>query len=129
MEVLMTANHIGPFDGIVPQQEAPVRLAALRLQARPVFVSQLQRGTVVDWRQSAPQKALALQRQFFSRLVAGIKPAGALQRFHRQIIAVQPVGLAGGGGPLPSPPRPGLLPPRGGTPPRPPPHGIVPPPQ
>ena len=95
MEVLMTAHQIVPFNGIVPQQEPPVRFAPLRLQARPVVVGQLQRGAIVDRRQAAPQQALALQRQLFRRLVAGIKPAIALQRFLRQFVAVEPVGLAG----------------------------------
>ena len=72
-----------------------MRFAPLRLQARPVVVGQLQRGAIVDRRQPAPQQALALQGQLFRRLVAGIKPAIALQHFLRQVVAVEPVGLAG----------------------------------
>ena len=95
MEVLMTAHQIVPFDRIMPQQETPVRFAALRLQARAVVVGQLQRGAIVDRRQAASQQALALQGQLFRRLVAGIKSAIALERFLRQFVAVKPVGLAG----------------------------------
>ncbi len=75
VDMLGAAHQVDPGDGLALEQEAPVRPAALALEAGALGRRQRQRGPVIDRRLAALQLALALQRQLLRGLVAGIEPA------------------------------------------------------
>ncbi len=87
-------HQVVPADLARLEQEAPMRLAAFRLEGRLLFGRQLQRRPVVDRRQAAGELALAAPVELVCRLVAGIKAPGGLQALRRRVIDRQALGLA-----------------------------------
>ena len=85
----IAAHHVGPTDLGIVQAETPVRATARRLEFALLFVGQFQRCAVIDRGAACRQLGLALERQLFGRLEAGIGAAGIGKLFQRRIIAVE----------------------------------------
>ena len=67
-----------------------MRTASCRLMLGLLFIRQLQRRAVIDRRPPGRQLRLALQRQLFGRLVAGLSPASIGKLLQRRVILVKP---------------------------------------
>ena len=81
-----TAHEVGPLDDAVIEQETPVRPATLGLKRRALLLAQRERRAVVDRRQPARGLSLAPPIEFVLGLVAGVEPAGGLERFDRGVV-------------------------------------------
>ena len=91
----LAAHQIGPGDAARLEQEAPMRLAALGLQLRPILRRELQRGAVIDRRQAARELALAAAVELVGGLVAGIEPPGRAQALGGRVVDRQPLATGG----------------------------------
>ena len=91
--MLRPADEVVPLDRAIVELEAPMWLATFGLERRAILRCQLERGAVIDGRQSARQLPLAPAVQLIGRLVAGIEPAYRLELLGCRIIAVRPFRL------------------------------------
>ena len=90
-ELLRPAHAVHPGNRLVMvKQEAPVRRLARRCPGRMVGFGQGQGGAVIDRRQAAPQRHLALEVQFLRAFIAAIDPARGLQPLEGFLVQRQP---------------------------------------
>ncbi len=94
IDMAVAADQIVPAHDFGLQPEAPVRLAARRLQRRAFGFGQAQGRAIVNRRRAARDLQAALALQLVRRLVAGIEPPGLLQPFRGGLIEREPLRLA-----------------------------------
>ncbi len=95
IEMLGPAHKVIPFDHrIMVEPEAPMRRDPVRLQCGTLGVGQLERGTVVDRRQTASSQDLALEIELLRTLIGRIDPPRRAQIVEASFVESEPVRLA-----------------------------------
>src|SRR5690606_12552913 len=94
IEVLRPADAILPFDRpLMIELEAPVRCDPFGFLRRALGRGKPERPAVVDRRQPATERDLALEVELLRRLIAGIDPLRRLQPLECLVIQRQPLRL------------------------------------